>query len=138
MTSGRRTTVGRRALGDQRAAVEHDDALGDPHHDLHDVLDAGDRGHAPLGQPLQQRGERERLAGRQPGDDLVEQDQLRPGRERAGDLEPLERGEREAVGGQSAHRLHLEELQHLAGALGGLGDAGGYGGTRRASRSRAR
>ena len=42
MTAGSRWICGRRALGDLAAEVEHDDAVGDRHHELHVVLDQQD------------------------------------------------------------------------------------------------
>src|ERR1041384_2037429 len=82
--------VGGSALGDEGAAIEDDDALGDLHDDLHDVLDAGDGGHAPLGEALEESGGGEGLARGQAGDDLVEEDEPGAGGERARDLEALE------------------------------------------------
>src|ERR1041384_8173386 len=78
--------VGGEALGDEGAAVEDDDALGDLHDDLHDVLDTGDGRDAPLGQALEESCEREGLGGGEAGDDLVEEDELGARGEGAGDL----------------------------------------------------
>ena len=83
-----RLDLGRRALGDLLAVLEHGEALGDAHHDLHVVLDQ------QHGQPLlvahatDERREVGRLLRVHPGRRLVEQQQLRVGRERPRDLEP--------------------------------------------------
>src|SRR3712207_8249973 len=49
--------LGGLALGDLLAVVEHRDPLGDPHHDLHVVLDQQDREPALLADPLHEVGE---------------------------------------------------------------------------------
>ena len=78
----------RRALRDLLAVVEHRDAVGDAHDDLHVVLDE-EHGQALLLPELgDELGERRGLLRVHARGGLVEQEQLRLGRERAGDLEP--------------------------------------------------
>ena len=80
--------LGRRALGDALAVVEHRDALGDAHDDAHLVLDEQD-GHAALvAQAADERRRLRRLGGVHAGRRLVEQQQARPRGQGAGDLEP--------------------------------------------------
>ena len=80
--------LGGRALGDLLAVVEHRDALGDAHDDLHVVLDQQDRHRPLLAEPGEEVGERGRLLRVHAGGRLVEQEQLRLRRERARELEP--------------------------------------------------
>src|SRR5690242_16501734 len=76
----------RRALCDALARVQHDDALGAAHHGAHDVLDHDDRD--ALGVEAKQDGEDVvDLGARQAGHRLVRDQELRPGRHRAGELE---------------------------------------------------
>ncbi len=64
---------------------------------MHDVLDPDDR-HAAATDLLDQRDQRRAFVLGEAAGDLVEQEQARPGRERAGELQPL------AVEQASAHR----------------------------------
>src|SRR3989440_7103633 len=75
------------AFGDLLAVVEDDDAIRDPHHDLHVVLDQenGD----PFGSDLlDQRHQLHLLLRRGAGGRFVEEQQPRVARQRAGDLQP--------------------------------------------------
>ena len=74
------------ALGDLLAVVEDRDVLGDAHDHLHVVLDEQDRQLALVAQPAHELGEPLGLLRVHAGGRLVEQQQLRVRRERAGDL----------------------------------------------------
>src|SRR3989442_5446574 len=77
----------RSALGDFLAEVEHRDAVGDAHHQLHYVFDEhdGDSFRAQIDNPLSQLAD---LLGVHPGRGLVQQQELRPRSERARELQP--------------------------------------------------
>src|SRR5712691_2838237 len=77
----------RSALGDLLAEVEHRDAVGDAHHQLHHVFDEHDRDsfRTQIENPLSQLSD---LPGVHPGSRLVEQQELRPRSERARQLQP--------------------------------------------------
>jgi hypothetical protein len=83
-----RADVLRQALGDLLAVVEHRHALRDAHHDLHVVLDQEDRQVLLVSQAPDQRREVPRLVRVHACRGLVEQEQPRSERERAGHLEP--------------------------------------------------
>ncbi len=76
---------------------QHVDVLGQPHHRLHDVLDHHD-GDAAVADGADHRHDVADLGRVEPGQHLVEQQQLRLGRERAGELEPLAGRDGEAGG----------------------------------------
>ena len=76
------------ALGDLLAVVEHGDALGDAHDDLHVVLDQQDRQLALVAQLPHELRELRRLLRVHAGGRLVEQQQLGLGRQRPRDLHP--------------------------------------------------
>src|ERR1700747_600791 len=78
----------RRTLRDLLAVVEHGYALGCAHHDLHVVLDQENRDRALLAERADEGEERGGFLWVHPGGRLVQEQQLRLGRERAGDLEP--------------------------------------------------
>src|SRR5689334_14551845 len=78
----------RRTLRDLLAVVEHGYALRCAHHDLHVVLDQENRDRALLAERADEGEERGGFLWVHPGGRLVEEQQLRLGRERAGDLEP--------------------------------------------------
>ena len=83
-----RPDLGARALGDLRAVLEHGDALGHAHDDLHVVLDQEHR-HVPLvADAVDERDEVVGLLRVHAGRRLVEQQQLRAQGQRAGHLEP--------------------------------------------------
>ena len=77
----------RRALGDLLAVVEHGDLLGDAHDDLHVVLDEQDREVLLVAQLAHEVGQLRGLLRVHAGGRLVEQQQLRVGRQRARDLD---------------------------------------------------
>ena len=76
----------RLALGDLLAVVEHPDVLGHAHDDLHVVLDQEDRQVLLLAELVHELGEPLGLLRVHAGRGLVEQQQLRVGRERPRDL----------------------------------------------------
>ena len=80
--------LGGLALGDLLAVVEHGDVLGDAHDDLHVVLDQHDRDAALVAQLVHELRELVGLLRVHAGRRLVEQQQLRVGGQRAGDLDP--------------------------------------------------
>ena len=87
MTSRVRPDLGRGALGDDLAVVEDRDPVADAHDDAHVVLDEQD-GQPELGpEAADEVGHLARLAGVHAGRRFVEQEQLRPRPEGAGDLE---------------------------------------------------
>ena len=81
--------LGRRALGDLGAVLQHGDPLGDAHHHLHVVLDQQD-GDAPLvADPVHERGERRAdSCGFMPAVGSSSSSSFGSQRQRAGDLEP--------------------------------------------------
>src|SRR5438093_1353365 len=79
--------LGRRTFGDAHTVVEHGDAVGDAHHDLHVVLDQEYRQLELAPERADQRGEVLGLARVHPRRRLVEQQQARLGGERARDLQ---------------------------------------------------
>ncbi len=87
MTRGLARTSAGRPLGEDLAVVEDRDAVADPHHDAHVVLDEQDREPELGSQAADERGQLAGLAGVHAGGRLVEQEQLRTGRERTSDLE---------------------------------------------------
>ena len=115
-----RTTAGS-TFGDLLAVVEHGDALGDAHHDLHVVFDQQDRQLQVV--PHRPHELRQRLgflrvhAGRR----LVEQQQSRPGRQRPGDLHPPLVSVRQVRGEPVEDGLTQADVgQQLAGVLARL------------------
>ena len=78
--------LGGGAVGDHLAVVEHRDAVGHGHDHVDMMLDQDD-GHAAIGEAADQLHQVLDLAMRQAGGGLVEQQQLRPQRQRARDLE---------------------------------------------------
>ena len=78
--------------------MQHDDAVAQPHQHPHDMLD-NDDGELPRRlDPLQHRECLGDLGRGQPGHHLVEQQQPRRRRQRAGDLEPLAAGQGQRLG----------------------------------------
>ena len=80
--------VGRRALRDFLAVVQHDDAVRERHDRRHDVLD-DQHGHALRLHLPDERDHALDLGGVEAAHDLVKQEQPRPRGERAGDLQSL-------------------------------------------------
>ena len=87
----------RRALGDDAALGQHIDALGQADDRLHHVLDQKDRD-AAVADGADDRDHVADLRRVEPGQHLVEQEQLRLGRKRARKLEALAAGDRQARG----------------------------------------
>ena len=73
--------VARRADRDHLAELEHDDAIADPEHEPHVVIDQQDR-RAAIHDLAQVSAEPDRLPGVEPGGRLVEAQQLGPCRQR--------------------------------------------------------
>src|SRR5579871_3577128 len=104
------------ALGDLLTGAKHHDAVGDPKHRLHEMLDHNDRdAHPP--DPLDQLDSQDHFRWIEPRQPLVEQKQPRPGGECAGQLEALAVDHGEATrtsGAPTSQPDHLEELTGLA------------------------
>src|SRR2546421_1816219 len=105
---------GRRPLGDLASEVEDHDAVGDLHDQPHVVLDQEHRRAAGVADGAQELGERRDLLVVQPARGLVGQEQLRPAAERARQLDPLERAEREPRGWMIRDGLEIQEREELA------------------------
>ena len=88
--------LGRRPLGDLAPEVEHDDLVGDAHHQLHVVLDEQHGEPVPIAEVADRVAELVDLGVGEPGRRLVEQQQRGLGRHRPGELDPLERAVRQA------------------------------------------
>src|SRR5512138_811238 len=86
-----------RALGDLPAAVEDEDAVRERHDPLHHVLD-DDAGDPEAADAAHEVHGLLHLGGREPGHDLVEEEEAGPRGERARHLEPLLLGDREERG----------------------------------------
>src|SRR3989442_10270065 len=95
----------RRPLGDPLAGVEDDDALGEAHHRPHDVLDHDDRDPLRV-EPEQDGQDVVHLRAGQPGHRLVGDQQLRPRRHGARELQLAHLDLREP--GRLQMRLRLE------------------------------
>ena len=107
------------ALGELLAVVEGDDAVGDALDDVHVVLDHEDRVAALVAQAADQLGDLMGLVGVHPRGRLVEQQQPRARRHRAGDLQAPAVGVGEDVGGlveAVALQALAEEAEHVLGA----------------------
>ena len=89
-----RTMFAATALGDQPAVMEHQHALRERHHDLHEMLDDQD-GDAAFGDPANQTQRALDLAGIEPGIDFVQHQHLGPHRHALGQLETLAAAERQ-------------------------------------------
>ena len=103
--------LGGRALGDQRAAVEHDDAVGMLEHHVHVVL--GEE-HADRFLPRDLRGQPHQgdaLARRHAGGRLVHQQQFGLVGERDGKLEPLEVAIGKLAAGPIRLAAHADQLE---------------------------
>src|SRR3989442_7416813 len=108
----------RRSERDALSVVEHQDASGDAHDGLHDVLDHQHRD-APAVDLLDEAHRAFDLLGVQAGHDLVEQEQRGLHGERAGQLEALELAERQGPGRHPGPRRQADHPQHLVRALEG-------------------
>ena len=108
--------LGRPALGDLPAELQHDDPVADAHDQPHVVLDEqhGDAGVADLADQVEQR----RLLGRvEPGRRLVQAQQRRLGGQRPGDLQPALVAVGQVAGQLLAAVPDADEVQQLRGAL---------------------
>src|SRR5262245_40878358 len=103
--------LGRRALGDLAAEVEHVHAVRDRHHEVHVVLDEEDREVVLLADPSDQAGELPDLLVVQAAGRLVEEQQPRLGDERPRELDPLLRPERQARDRESRDVAEPEFLE---------------------------
>ena len=97
-----RADLGRRALGERRALVEHVDPVADVHDQRHVVVDQEHAGAVLVAHRSHDGGEAGHLGLRQAGGRLVHQHEARLGRERARDAEPPLVAVRERGGGASA------------------------------------
>ena len=110
--------VGRSALGDLASEVEHDDLVGDAHHQLHVVLDE-QHGQAELiAKAANGLTELVDLGVGQPRRWFVEQQQSWLGRHRPGELDPLERAERQAGRRAQRHGGETEVAEDVHRLLG--------------------
>ena len=113
MTFGSVGDLLRRALGDLAAEVEHDDLVGDAHHHRHVVLDEQHRQLELVAQPPDQLRQLVDLGVGQPAGRLVEHQQLRVAGERPGDLDALQRAERQPGRRLEGDVGEAEALQQL-------------------------
>ena len=98
----------------------------------HDVLDPDDRNAEPAADLFEHLGGAVHLGRVEPAEALVGEQQLRPGRERAGELELFERGGAEPVGRRprlgrqpdQIERLDRAALGLAAGDMAALGEIG--------------
>ena len=94
--------------------------LADPHDDFHVVLDEQDRDLELVAQPADEAHQVERLLRVHAGGGFVEQQQLRPGRQRARDLQPALAAVGQARRGLAGDAIEVEDLQQLHRLFGGL------------------
>src|SRR5262245_35646755 len=107
--------VCRRALGEDLAVVQHGDAVGDAHHDLHVVLDHDD-GDLP-GELAHEGGRALRLVGAHARGGLVEEEELRVRGERDADLEVALLAVRQLGAAHVALGAEAQVSEDLLGAL---------------------
>src|SRR5438309_782003 len=112
------------AFGDLLAGAQHDDALRESHQRPDDVLDHQQR-HALGLEPSDQRHRRLGLGGVEPGHELVEQQEVRGGGQRTGQLESLLVHQRQLGGTTERLAVEPDEGQQ---ALGIGGDVTGIAG----------
>jgi hypothetical protein len=86
------------ALRDYAPFRQNENVLGKRHHRLHDVLDHQDGDTAPA-EITDDRDDVADFARVKPGQNLVEQQQLRLGGERTPKLQTFARGDRQGIGG---------------------------------------
>jgi hypothetical protein len=104
----------RAALGDQPALRQHPHMLGQVHHGLHHVFDHQHR-HAAVADAAHHRHHFGDLLRVQAGQYLVEQQQARPGGQRACQLQPLAAGHGEVGGRLVQLRRQAHPLRHVLG-----------------------
>ncbi len=108
-----------RAVGDALAVIEHDDPLGNRHDELHVVLDQQHRDAAVDDAP-DRFVDLRRFARIEPGGRLVEHQDLGICRQRAGELEPLERAIGQSIGGMTDEIGKSHFRHQRRGALANL------------------
>ena len=102
--------LGRRAVADLLAVVQHDDVVGDPHHHAHVVLDQQQRA-AVVADAQQQLVELVGLARVEAGGRFVQAQQHRVGAHRARDLQPPLRAIGQRAGGIVGARGQADRVQ---------------------------
>ena len=107
--------LGRGPLRDPRPVVEHGDPVRDPHHHFHVVLDQQHRQTELAAQEIDELGQDLGLARIHPGGRLVQEEELRLGGERAGDLEPALVPVREILRQLLILAAKPDELEQLQG-----------------------
>ena len=107
----------RRALGDQAAAVEHEDAVGMLEHHVHVVLGEEHADRLLAGDARGEPHQFDALARRHAGGRLVHQQQLRLVGERDRELEPLEVAIGELAAGPLGIVAHADQIEQAAGLL---------------------
>ena len=137
MTRGFVAHLRGRALGDLAAEVEHDDLVGDRHDHRHVVLDEQHAEVELVAHRPDQLAELVDLGVREPGRGLVEQQQPGPGRERARDLDALERAVRQADRGPRREVVEREPLAGSRAPRRGASRSRGRACNRRRARCRA-
>ena len=100
----------RRAVGDLPPVVEHDHAVGDVHDHAHVVLDEGDRGAELVAHVEDEAAHVLLLLDVHARHGLVEQEEGRLRRERAGQLDPLLQAIRQAARRRLPDGLDLQEV----------------------------
>ena len=98
MTCGRLLDLGRQPVGDLAAEVHGDDVVGDAHHQAHVVLDQQGAEAEVGSQPHDQLAQVVHLGVGEAAGRLVEQQQARAAHQRPGQLDPLQRAERQPAG----------------------------------------
>ena len=118
---------GGRALGDLHAVIEDGDALAHAHDDFHRVLHEED-GEVELFLDLLDEADELHFLGRvHAGGGLVEEEQLRLGREAADDFEPALFAIGKALRGGVAEAAEIKNIKELLGAFGDRGFVGAEG-----------
>ncbi len=106
----------RRAFGDDAALRQHEDMPGQAHHRLHDVLDHDD-GDAAIADGEDHRHHIANLGRVEPRQHLVEQEQPRLDRQRAGKLEALSSRNRKARRRTVERRIQPDRAGDVAGGV---------------------
>ena len=97
---------------DDAAFGQHEDVLGETHHRLHDMLDHQD-GDAAVAEGPDHRHDVANLGRIEPGHHFVEQQQLRLGRQRAGELQPLAPRDGQRRAGRVEHVAEADRARDL-------------------------
>ena len=138
ITRGIRRDLGRSALRDLLAVIEHHHAVHHAHQDAHDVLDPDDRDAELLADPAQHQRGLIHLVLVEAAQALVGEQELGLGGERLGQLELLERGRAEPVHRRRRVGRQPHQPERALGGLEGPAprSAGPGRRSRRAPRSR--